>query len=92
MRTALNDVGFEVEKLEIEYRPTRLTESDVQGSGGLEGWVRLMGAAFLERASSEKRDDVVRWVVGVLESVGRRQDGSWWIGYVRLRGVARKRE
>ncbi|XTI95987.1 S-adenosyl-L-methionine-dependent methyltransferase [Cenococcum geophilum] len=93
MRTALNDVGFEVEKLEIEYRPTRLTESDGQGSGGLEGWVWLMGAAFLERVSPEKRDVVVKWVVGVLESVEKRhEDGSWWIGYVRLRGVARKRE
>ncbi|EON61875.1 hypothetical protein W97_01093 [Coniosporium apollinis CBS 100218] len=88
MRDALMEVGFVVERLESEYRPTRLTEGE---GGGLEGWVRLMGAGFLEAVEEERRQEVVGWVVRVLGSVVRREeDGSAWLGYVRLRGVARR--
>lgn len=90
MRNTLLSIGFEVEISEIEYRPTQMTPTDGEGKGGLEGWVRLMGAQFLEGLSAEKRDEVVRFVCeGVRESVTR-VDGSQWLGYVRLRVVARK--
>src|SRR5438309_4698 len=44
MRNALEGIGFKVDKVELEYRPTKLTAT---ANGGLAGWVRLMGAEFL---------------------------------------------
>ncbi len=89
MRSVLGAAGFEVETVETEYRPTRLMESEK--GGGLEGWVRLMGAEFLGRVEEGKREGLVKWVCDVLEDVVRREgeDGQW-LGYVRLRAVARK--
>jgi len=92
MRAALERAGFEVARLEVEYRPTRATPRGEDGSGGLEGWVRLMGARFLDLVDEgEKRDDAVRHVCDALEGVmTREEDGSQWFGYVRLRAVAIK--
>lgn len=92
MRQELVAAGLEVEKLETEYRPTKLNPNNEAGTGGLEGWVKLMGAPFLEKVEEGKRQDVVRWVVSVLETVVKREeDGSSWLGYVRLRGIAKKK-
>ena len=55
MTALLTEAGFAVEKSEVEYRPTRLTAADQQGAGGLEGWVRLMGAPFLAALDGEGR-------------------------------------
>ncbi|KAI9812490.1 MAG: hypothetical protein M1827_004721 [Pycnora praestabilis] len=89
MRNTIEGVGFVVEKLELEYRPTRLTDEE---RGGLEGWVRLMGAQFLRQIEEgEESEGVVREVCESLRSVVRREeDGSVWLGYVRLRAMARK--
>ncbi|CAG7919386.1 unnamed protein product [Penicillium olsonii] len=88
MRSALEEVGFQVENVELEYRPTKLT-SDAKG--GLEGWVRLMGAQFLEALPEEKRDAAVKQIGDILQTVVTRvEDGSQWLGYVRLRGIAKK--
>jgi trans-aconitate methyltransferase len=88
MRGVLEEVGFEVEVCESEYRPTKVTDD-----GGLEAWVRLMGASFLDAVQGEERkEEVVRAVCGWVEgAVVREEDGSRWIGYVRLRAVGRKR-
>lgn len=85
----LNEVGFAVERTKSDYRPTKLT---VEEGGGLEGWVRLMGAQFLEvLPEGEKREAVIKEVCDVLESViTREEDGSMWLGYVRLKVLARK--
>lgn len=81
-------VGFQVEKLEIEYRPTKLTTA---ANGGLAGWIRLMGAQFLDVLPADKREEAVRQICDVVEpAVTREEDGSQWLGYVRLRGIARK--
>lgn len=92
MRKTLEDIGFEVDKLELEYRPTRLT--DDKEKGGLEGWVRLMGASMLEVIEDAgNRESAVREVCEVLGPiVTREEDGSQWLGYVRLRGVAGRPE
>ena len=89
MTDLLEVAGFVVEKIEIEFRPTRLTEEE---GGGLGGWVRLMGAAFLNVLEDDrKKEAAVKEVCEVLESVMKREeDGSWWLGYVRLRGIARR--
>lgn len=92
MRQMLGQAGFEVVKCESEYRPTKLNPEREDGSGGIEGWLRLMGARFLEAVDEGKREGVLKEVGDVLESViTREEDGSRWIGYVRLRAVARKK-
>lgn len=90
MRKLLETVGFEVDKTEVEYRPTKLTQEE---GGGLEGWVRLMGVAFLDVLGDDeaRKEEVVRDVCEVLRSVTGREDGSMWLGYVRLRVLARKK-
>jgi len=85
MQSALTEAGFAIDKLELEYRPTKLNEGT---GGGLEGWMRLMGATMLERVNEGQRDHVVKEVCDVLEDVVGRRDGGQWLGYVRLRGVA----
>ncbi|OMP87620.1 putative methyltransferase [Diplodia seriata] len=89
MRARLEEAGLVVERVESEYRPTLMTD---ESGGGVEGWVRLFGKAFLERVPEEggRREEVVRWVVEALRGSCEREDGSWWLGYVRLRAVARK--
>ncbi|KAK4909791.1 hypothetical protein LTR49_021460 [Elasticomyces elasticus] len=92
MSKTLSDVGFEVEKCELEYRPTKCNPETTDGSGGLVGWLRLMGAQFLEAVSEDKREAVLKEVSETLETVvTREEDGSKWLGYTRLRAVARKR-
>ena len=91
MKKTLEDVGFEVKICESEYRPTRCNPKTADGSGGLEGWLRLMGAQFLEAVEEGRREGVLKEVAGLLETVvTREEDGSQWIGYTRLRAVARK--
>ena len=87
IRGMLEKAGFEVLRVETEWRPTRLTED-----GGLEGWVRLMGASWMDGVEGEDmKEELVRQVCDVLEDVVRREeDGSMWLNYVRLRAVARK--
>ncbi|KAL4864896.1 hypothetical protein BDV12DRAFT_188623 [Aspergillus spectabilis] len=88
MTKALENIGFKVIKMETEHRPTLLTSSD---NGGLAGWVRLMGASFLDVLAPEKRDEAVQEVCNVLQKVvTREEDGSQWLQYVRLRGIAEK--
>lgn len=92
MSAALEAAGFEVETCETEYRPSLLTADKQDGSGGILGWARLMCAQFLEAAPEEKRDQVLREICDVIETViTREEDGSRYLGYVRLRAVAKKR-
>ena len=87
MRGMLEEAGFVVERMQVEWRPTELT---MEEGGGLEGWVRLMGARFLEVVEVGRREDVVGEVCEVLETVVVREEGRRELGYVRLRGLARK--
>lgn len=88
MTKLLGEVGFKVERSEIEYRPTQLT---TKKEGGIEGWARLMGAQFLDKVEEWKREAAVREVCDALETIlTHEEDGSKWLGYVRLRVLARK--
>ncbi|MCJ1255429.1 hypothetical protein MMC24_003245 [Lignoscripta atroalba] len=88
MITMLEAVGFKVEKSQLEYRPTELT---TEKEGGLEGWVRLMGAQFFEALPVWKREAAVGDVCETLETVvTHEEDNSAWLGYVRLRVKAKK--
>ena len=90
MKKILSDVGFVIQRSELEYRPTLLT---AEKEGGIEGWVRLMGAHILDTVpSSEKREAAVKEVCDVLQTIlAHEEDGSnMWLGYVRLRVQAEK--
>ncbi|KIV85878.1 hypothetical protein PV11_01530 [Exophiala sideris] len=87
MEKTLTTLGFQVEKLEVEYRPTKL---DNGPGGGLEGWIKLICGSMLQAVAVEKEASVVREACEVLRDVITREDGSQWLGFVRLRGVARK--
>ena len=87
MRGMLEEAGFVVERMQVEWRPTELT---MEEGGGLEGWVRLMGASFLEVVEVGRREEIVREVCEVLETVVVREERRRELGYVRLRGLARK--
>lgn len=91
MSRTLANAGFEVEKCELEYRPTKLTAESEDKSGGLEGWAKLFCAQYLEKVSEEKRPGVLREICSILDSViARDAEGFKYLGYVRLRAVARK--
>ena len=62
----LGKVGFEVERSQLEYRPTQLT---MEKEGGIEGWARLMGAQFLEKIEEGEREAAVREVCDALEKI-----------------------
>ncbi|KAI1761212.1 S-adenosyl-L-methionine-dependent methyltransferase [Hypoxylon sp. FL1150] len=89
MRALVEGQGFRWVRGEVELRQTELTSGE---GGGIEGWVRLFGANFLELLpTQEQKDAAVNEVVQVLEGVGRRQhDGAFTVNYIRLRFAARK--
>ncbi|ROV91494.1 hypothetical protein VMCG_09459 [Cytospora schulzeri] len=77
--------GWKVEKVEREWRPTTADE------GGVDGWIRLMGAKWFEAIEDEKeREDAIHEAVKALELVCKKPDGGFMINYVRLRVMARK--
>ena len=88
IKQLLEEAGFEVERSQLQYRPTALT---TEKEGGLQGWIELMGAPMLEKLPVEKREAAVNDVCETLSSVlTHEEDGSQWLGYVRLRALARK--
>lgn len=87
MRGVLGKVGFAIEEIELEYRPTKCQEGL---GGGVEGWVRLMGKVFLEAVEEGEREECVREVIELLETVVGSAAGGYYLGYVRLRVKARK--
>jgi SAM-dependent methyltransferase len=94
MAGLLKEAGFHIQEsdLELEYRPTNAEMGD-DGKPNLEAWVRLMGKHFLDRAKEfGKEEQVVREVCELvgLHGIGGRANGTLQMGYVRLRGVARR--
>ena len=86
MRGALEKARFEVERTEVVQRSSRLEEG-----AGLEGWVRLMGKAFLAGVGKGEGEEVVRDVCEALKQVVRDvEGGEEWLQYVRLRVKAKK--
>ncbi|EWC48060.1 hypothetical protein DRE_02639 [Drechslerella stenobrocha 248] len=86
MRGLLEEAGFEVEMMEVEWRPTEL-----DGERGVVGWMEMFGQRFLELVEEGKRAEVSRTAEGLLQAAARREDGKWVLGYVRLRWVAVKK-
>jgi SAM-dependent methyltransferase len=88
MRKTLESIGFRVDHIELEYRPTELTPKDTSSAGGLEGWISLFGASMFDELSN--KDQAVKYACDILQDVVTKPDGSQWVGYVRLRGIATK--
>lgn len=77
--------GFKVERIEREYRPTKVDK------GGVEGWVKLMGKQFLDAiGEGPQRAEAEREACEVLKIVCESPGGGDWFGYVRLRAIVRK--
>ncbi|KAK3341251.1 S-adenosyl-L-methionine-dependent methyltransferase [Lasiosphaeria hispida] len=78
--------GFEIEKIEREWRPTTADE------GGIKGWVRLMVEQVFQALSGDAagKEACIREVIDVLEIVCAKPGGGYMFSYVRLRVAARK--
>ncbi len=78
----LRQHGFEVERIELIPRPTRLPED------GMAGWIRTFRRGVLETMSEAVREAVVAEAVALLTPILRDEDGHWTADYVRLRFAA----
>lgn len=75
--------GFEVERMKLIPRPTKLPES------GMEGWLRTFRRGVLDKLPEDARDAVVTEAAELLAPALRDEAGNWTADYVRLRFVAR---
>lgn len=81
--SALEAAGFCVDRVEREWRPTPADK------GGVEGWLRLFGAALLDVVKDEgEREEAIKEAVGVLAEVCKNPAGGAMFSYVRLRCLA----
>jgi len=77
--------GLEVRQAALFDRPTKLEE----GERGLETWVRMFCASFLERVAISKRDKFLRSVEAAARPALWNTD-HWLLDYRRLRVAASK--
>ena len=88
MKKILESVGFQVKMIELDPQPLELTTSD---NGGLEGFMRLIGAQMLDILDSEeKKNSAIEQICRTLRYGTTRKDGSQWITYASLRCVTVK--
>jgi len=78
----LKDGGFDVERIELIPRPTRLP-------GGLGAWLETFREPFL-RAAGSRKERIIGELEALLSPSLRDQDGTWTADYVRLRFIARR--
>jgi trans-aconitate methyltransferase len=83
--TLLEQNGFEIDSLELIYRPTLLPT-------GIEGWLDTFAGSFLEGLEPQERRAVVARVAVLLGPSLRDRSGRWVADYVRLRFSAAVRE
>jgi trans-aconitate methyltransferase len=73
--------GFRMLHLDSFERPVDLP-------GDMADWLATFAGAFLSAFDGEERGDVVAEIRAVLSDSLRRDDGTWWVDYVRLRFAA----
>ncbi|KAI9899167.1 hypothetical protein N3K66_005628 [Trichothecium roseum] len=84
-RRALEAAGLRVDAVEREWRPTPA------GEAGVRGWLRLMGARFLDLVPDEEgREAALDEAATAMEFVSRVPGGGEMLSYVRLRARATK--
>ncbi len=77
----LEAAGFSVDRMELFARPTPLP-------GGIAGWLRTFTRGFLEQVPEAEREGFLARLAAALEPELRRDDGEWFVDYVRLRFAA----
>lgn len=83
-KTHLENNGFQVKSIDLVPRMTEL-DTDVGG------WLRTFGFCFLQVLPSDKdREEVISEVMEHLRPSYQREDGKWFVMYVRLRVIAFK--
>lgn len=80
----LEACGFRIELIEHFERPTALPT-------GIANWMESVGKPFLGAVPARDRQDFLSEVEDRLADVLRRDDGTWWADYVRLRVRASRR-
>ncbi|KAI8061420.1 S-adenosyl-L-methionine-dependent methyltransferase [Gongronella butleri] len=80
----LEDNGFDVQSIALVPRPTELS-TDVAG------WVKTFGDPFLSVLDANERQAAIAEVVDEMRPFYQREDGKWFLMYVRLRVVATKK-
>lgn len=82
--TALEAAGFVVRRMELVDRPTPLAAGDTLWS-----WTSMFRPWVTDLVPDDRVDDLAARVDAHADALGlRRDDGSWWADYVRLRLVA----
>ena len=76
--------GFNVERMALIPRPTRLEAS------GMSGWLRTFRRGVLDTLPERTREAVVEGTTALLAPALRDESGNWTGDYVRLRFIARK--
>ncbi|KAM7194264.1 amidase [Naviculisporaceae sp. PSN 640] len=83
--------GWQVEKIERQWRPTDADEA------GVEGWIRLMAADFFQdfEDKEKEKEECIREICDVLEEICKKpgkdgQRAGYMFSYVRLRVLARR--
>lgn len=74
----LEAAGFHIDAMRLFERPTPLP-------GDVENWLRLFAQSFAAAVPATERDAYYAQLVHALEPRLRRDDGSWYVDYVRLR-------
>ncbi len=80
---ALEKHGFEVVTMERVSRITPLPT-------GIKGWLSVFRPSFFEQFDQEIQQDVLDYVVQLLEPSLQDEQGNWWADYARLRFYAKK--
>ncbi|KAK9454535.1 S-adenosyl-L-methionine-dependent methyltransferase [Dipodascopsis uninucleata] len=88
VRKMLEEVGFTVEFIELEYRPTELPKGSASGAVG---WLRTFGFNFWKGMSEEETERVINNCAEVLKKSDYIEHlDKWLFGYVRCRFRALK--
>jgi trans-aconitate methyltransferase len=82
-RQALEGAGFRVDAIETFARPTTLP-------GDIVGWLETFARAFMAPLPVPERPVFCREVADALAPALRKDDGTWFVDYVRLRFHATK--
>jgi hypothetical protein len=88
MKGLLEDIGFQVQKIDLKPKPLKMNP---EINGGLEGFMGLLGAPWLDLLDTEeKKKSVLKQMCRMLRHGTTKEDGSQWITYYSLRCVAIK--
>jgi trans-aconitate methyltransferase len=80
-RNLLEKEGFRVDSIELIPRPTPLP-TDILG------WLTVFANSFTQRLPEHDRDVFLHQVMDLLAPKLQKEDGSWFVDYVRLRFAA----